>query len=172
MVEERYFERFFAFFIYRKELDGGLLHPGKIIGAFLEAWSYLGDGSLYCHSACDDAGEHTFHGRPTRAIRLKKGDLAWYLGHDRIVPCLVSYQPMTDVEYRRQTRKLGHDLGLDYLDDSYVVYMYGNNHEHPPTWRLFPFSESLSQHNLNRLLETKKWYDSLDAIALQNERKS
>ena len=172
MVEERYFERIFAFFIYRKELDGGLLHPRNIIGEFLEVWSYLGDGSLYCHCACDDAGEQAFHGRAARTIRLGKGDLAWYMGHDRIVPCMVSYQPMTDVEYRKRARKLGHDLGLGYMDDSYVVYMYGNNHEHPPTWRLFPFFGSLSKHNLKRLLETKKWYDDLDAKALQNERKS
>ena len=172
MVEEKYFERVFAFFIYRKELNGALLHPGKTIGAFLEAWSYFGDGRLYCHCACDEAGEQPFYGRSTRTIRLRKSDLAWYMGHDRIVPCMVSYQPMTDVEYRKRARELGHDLGLDYMDDSYVVYMYGNNHEHPPTWRLFPFFGKLSNHNLKRLLETKKWYDDLDAKALQNERKS
>ena len=172
MVEEKYFDRVFAFFIYRKELNGALLHPGKTIGAFLEAWSYFGDGRLYGHCACDEAGEQPFYGRSTRTIRLRKSDLAWYMGHDRIVPCMVSYQPMTDVEYRKRARKLGHDLGLGYMDDSYVVYMYGNNHEHPPTWRLFPFFGSLSKHNLNRLLETKKWYDDLDAKALQNERKS
>ena len=60
MVEEKYFERVFAFFIYRKELNGALLHPGKTIGAFLEAWSYVGDGRLYCHCACDEAGEQPF----------------------------------------------------------------------------------------------------------------
>ena len=172
MVGERYFERFFAFFIFRKELDGGILHPRETVGEFQEAWSYFGDGSLYCHCACDDAGEQSFHGRPARTIRLGKGDLAWFIGHDRIVPCMVSYQPMTNAEYRRRTRELGHDLGLDYMDDSYVVYLYGNNHEHPPAWRLFPFSGSISKHNLGRLLETKKWYDDLDANALRNERES
>ena len=85
---------------------------------------------------------------------LKRGELAWYMGFKRIIPCIVDILPMTDVEYRRRARKLGQDMGLDYSDDSYLVYLCGKGeqdpmamHEHPLTWMLFPYFGDISKRN-------------------------
>ncbi|MBQ7177246.1 MAG: hypothetical protein IJS08_07505 [Victivallales bacterium] len=152
--KEKKYTRFFAFFIYRRVLDEGLHGPFDIISEFHEVWSYQGDGSFYCHGACDDTCERHFFGRDASTIMLKKGELAWYMAYDKIIPCIVSILPMTDVEYRRRVRELGHDMGLDYSDDSYLVYKCCKgepdlmvSHEHPVTWELFPFFGSLSKRN-------------------------
>ncbi len=46
---EKSYSRFFAFFIYEKTLNGGLSGPWNGISEFQAAWSYLPDGSFYCH---------------------------------------------------------------------------------------------------------------------------
>ena len=149
------------FFIYEKTLNGGLDGPWNGICEFQAAWSYLGDGTFYCHGDCDDRCEKHFHGRPENTIKLKEGDFAWYLNRNRIVPCLIGSLPMTDMEYQQLLVKHGReDIGLDYSDDSYCVYLYGNDHDHPLTWRLFPYFGNLSKRNAQRLLKSKQWYES------------
>ena len=150
--------RFFAFFILEKTLNDGFHGPWKGISEFQAAWSYLGDGTFYCHGDCDDTSEKRFHGRPESTIMLKEGDFAWYLDRNQIVPCLVGGLPMTDTEYQKQVEKLGHDMGMDYSDDSYCVYLYGNNHTHPLTWKLFPYFGNLSKRNAQRLLKSQQWW--------------
>ena len=150
--------RFFAFFIFEKTLNDGLHGPWKGVCEFQAAWSYLGDGTFYCHGDCDDACEKRFHGRPESTIMLKEGDFAWYLDSKQIVPCLVGGLPMTDTEYQKRVEKLGHDMGLDYSDDCYCVYLYKNNHTHPLTWKLFPYFGNLSKRNAQRLLKSQQWW--------------
>lgn len=152
--KEKEYTQFFAFFICRRVLDEGLLGPFNTICEFQEVWSYQGDGSFYCHGQCDEACERHFHGRAAHTIMLKKGELAWYMGFDKIIPCVVSILPITDVEYRRRARELGHGMGLDYSDDSYLVYKCCKgepdlmaSHEHPVAWELFPYFGSLSKRN-------------------------
>ena len=150
--------RFFAFFILEKTLNDGLRGPWKGICEFQAAWSYLGDGTFYCHGDCDDTCEKRFHGRPESTIMLKKGDFAWYLTGNKIIPCLVGSLPMTDTEYQKKVEKLGHDMGMDYSDDCYCVYLYGNNHTHPLTWKLFPYFGNLSKRNAQQLLKSQQWW--------------
>lgn len=150
--------RFFAFFIFEKTLNDGLSGPWKEISEFQAAWSYLGDGTFYCHGDCDDTSEKRFHGRPESTIMLKEGDFAWYLDRNQIVPCLVGGLPMTDTEYQKKVEKRGHDMGMDYSDDCYCVYLYGNNHTHPLTWKLFPYFGNLSKRNAQRLLKSQQWW--------------
>jgi hypothetical protein len=157
---QKSYSRFFAFFIFEKTLNDGLHGPWKGISEFQAAWSYLPDGTFYCHGDCDDICEKRFHGRAENTIMLKEGDFAWYLNRNRIVPCLVGSLPITDMEYQKYVEKLGHDMGLDYSDDSYCVYLYGNDHDHPLTWRLFPYFGNLSKRNAQRLLKSKQWYES------------
>ena len=45
-------------------------------------------------------------------------------------------------------------------DDSYCVFLYGNDHDHPLTWRLFPYFGNLSKRNAQRLLKSKQWYEN------------
>ena len=153
-------EEFFAFFIYMKTLDEGLLDPMHEVSLFQEVWSYYGDGSFYCHGSCDDNCRKPFRGRPAKTIHLRVGDPAWYWSHKCITPCIVASLPLTDVQYRRWAKRLGHEVGLDCTDDSYTVFTYDNQHEHPQTWTLFPFFGPISNHNLKRLLATQMEYDS------------
>lgn len=164
--KEKEYTRFFAFFIYRRILDYGLRGPFESISYFQEAWSYLGDGSFYCHGECDDTCERHFHGRAAQTIMLKRGELAWYMGFRRIIPCIVDLLPMTDVEYRRRAQELGHDLGMDYSDDVYLVYLCGKGepdpmamHHHPMTWMLFPYFGDISKRNMEFLQAIMKKID-------------
>lgn len=153
---QKSYSRFFAFFIFEKTLNDGLCKPREGICDFQAAWSYLADGTFYCHGDCDDACEKRFHGRPESTIMLKEGDFAWYLDRKQIVPCLVGGLPMTDMEYQKHVEKLGHDMGMDFSDDCYCVYLYGNNHTHPLTWKLFPYFGNLSKRNAQRLLKSQQ----------------
>ena len=155
-------DSFFAFFVYMKRLDEGLQPPNHEVSEFQEVWSYYGDGSFYCHGSCDAACRKHFRGRSAQTILLRVGDPAWYWTFDRITPCMVSILPLTDVKYRRWVKKLGHEVGLDYTDDSYTVILYDNNHAHPNTWELFPFFGPISPRNLKRLMASRQEFDSRD----------
>ena len=93
---------------------------------------------------------------------LKKGDLAWCMMGKRIYPCLVFLTPMTDVEYENRVKAYGHELGMDYSDDCYLVSLYGEEHEHPNTWTLFPYSSpclgNISRRHLERLLACRNLF--------------
>ncbi len=153
-------DEFFAFFIYLKTLDEGLLDPKHEVSEFQEVWSYYGDGSFYCHGSCDENCRKPFRGRLARTIHLRVDDPAWYWSHNCITPCIVSHLPLTNVGYRRWAKRLGHDVGLDCTDDCYTVILYDNQHAHPQTWELFPFFGPISRRNLNRLLASQKEFDS------------
>ena len=106
-----------------------------------------------------------FHGRPAETIKLKVGGLSWYWRGDTIESCLVFATPCTTEEYAARCRKHGVTLDgpnaikHDYSDDCCGVDNYGHNHNHPLTWQLFPFTGKIIKRNMERLLETQKWYD-------------
>ncbi|MBQ7652027.1 MAG: hypothetical protein IJS15_13765 [Victivallales bacterium] len=157
------YRRLFAFFIYEKIMDDCLHGKLEEFNRFKAVWSYYDDGTFYCHGDCDDACTKPFRGRPARTIMLKRGDLAWYMGYKRIYPCLVGMTPFTDAEYRRRTKELGHDMGLDCTDDSYTVYLYDHEHQHPNTWTLFPYFGKISRRHLEALLACRQHYLDDDA---------
>ena len=100
-----------------------------------------------------------------KTIKLKVGGLSWYWRGDTIEPCLVFATPCTMKEYAARCRKHGVDpdgpnaLKYDYSEDCYGVDNYGHDHNHPFTWQLFPFTGKITKRNMERLMETQKWYD-------------
>ena len=93
------------------------------------------------------------------SIRLKVGDLAWSWWYGRIIPCLIGALPFSDVRYQERIRELGHEMNLDYTDDSYMVYT-GHGHEHPECWRCLPYYGKISRRNLQRLYADKRREES------------
>lgn len=156
--KEKYggYSEYHCFVIYEKTLNRGLSRKWESICEFEGIRSYLPDGTLYCDSPYDDACEKPFRGRPAETIQLKVGDIAWYWWYDRIYPCIVAVLPPTDVRYRQRIEELGHEMGLDYTDDSYKVYTYGNGHEHPECWRCMPYYGKISKRTLQRLYACKR----------------
>ena len=153
---EKEYSEFHCFVIFGKTLNRGLSEKFDAVCEFDSVRSYFPDGTLYCDSPCDDAGEKPFRGRPAESIRLNVGDLAWCWQHDRIFPCLVAKLPLTDLRYRELVRKLGHELRLDQFDDSYRVYTCDSGHQHPECWRCMPYYGKISQRNLQRLHACKR----------------
>ena len=153
--ESAYYD-FHCFVIFEKTLNGDLGKKWDTVCEFQSIRSYLPDGTLYCDSPYDDGCEKPFCGRPEETIKLKAGDLAWFLDRDRIRPCLVAILPFTDTFYRKKVEEDGHEMGLDYTDDSYKVYTCGNGHEHPECWRCMPYYGKISKRNLQRLHACKR----------------
>ena len=156
LIKENQWSTFFAFFIYERELNPCLDEEGY---GYQGVTSYYPDGTLYCESPYDVSCKKIFRGRPAETIKLKVGDLAWFWRGDTIEPCLVFATPCTTEEYAAICQKNGVDPQYDYSDDCYGVYNYGHNHDHPYTWCLFPFTGKITQRNMERLLETQKWWD-------------
>ena len=156
IANESVFFDFHCFIIYEKTLNRGWSEKFMTVCEFESVRSYLPDGTLYCDSPYDDACEKPFRGRPAETVKLKPGDIAWCLWYGRICPCLVAGLPLTDVQYRGQVRKLGHEMGLDYSDDSYRVYTCGDGHIHPECWRCMPYYGTISRRNLQRLYACKR----------------
>ncbi|GEM_PF-5995105 len=159
-IKERPWSNFFAFFIYERQLNLPCLNDA----GYQSVTSYLADGTFYCYSPCDSACVKPFKGRPAESIRLRKGDLAWYWSGDHIEPCLVGFQPYTEEQYADYCKERGHSADdpdfhpFDGTDDCYLVYNYNNDHNHPECWQLFPFSGTLTQGNMDRLLASRKWW--------------
>lgn len=159
-VRERRWSRFFAFFIYERQVNRPCLNGD----GYRAVTSYLADGTCFCYSPYDAACEKPFKGRPTESIKLKIGDIAWCWRWDYIEPCLVGSLPYTEEEYAAYCKERGHSADdpsyhpFDYSDDCYLVYTGNNDHEHPPCWQVFPFSDSLTERNKERLLASKKWW--------------
>ena len=162
LIKENQWSTFFAFFIYERELNPCLEEEGY---EYQGVTSYYSDGTLYCESPYDMSCKKIFRGRPAETIKLKVGDLAWYWHGDTIEPCLVFATPCTTEEYAASCWKHGVDpdgpnaIKYDYSDDCYGVDNYGHDHNHPFTWQLFPFTGKITKRNMERLLETKKWYE-------------
>ena len=78
----------------------------------------------------------------------------WWYGS--IYPCLVGALPFSDVRYRERVRELGHEMRLDYTDDSYMVYTADRGHEHPECWRCMPYYGKISRRNLQKLYACKR----------------
>lgn len=154
-MESKYSD-FHCFVIFEKPLNGGLTKKWNTVCNFQSVRSYFPDGTLYCDSPCDDGCEKPFRGRPEDSIKLKVGDLAWLWDRDRIRPCLVAVLPFTDTFYRKKVEEYGHEMGLDYTDDSYTVYTCDNGHEHPECWRCMPYYGKISKRNLQWLYASKK----------------
>lgn len=153
---------FHCFFIFEKTLNRGLTGKFESVCNFEAVRSYLPDGTLFCDSPYDDACEKPFRGRPAETIKLNVGDLAWYWRWDRICPCLVTGLPFTDAAYREQVRKLGHEMRLDFCDDSYTVYTCDfGGHEHPEVWRCMPYYGKISKRNLQRIHTSRKREEEL-----------
>ena len=153
---EASFSDFHCFIIYEKLLNRGLSDKFMTVCEFESVRSYLPDGTLYCDSPYDDACEKPFRGRPAETIKLKPGDLAWYWWYGSIYPCLVGALPFSDVRYQERVRELGHEMRLDYSDDSYTVYTTDRGHEHPECWRCMPYYGTISRRNLQRLYACKR----------------
>ena len=156
LIKDNQWSTFFAFFIYERELNPFLEEEGY---GYQGVTSYYPDGTLYCESPYDVSCKKIFRGRPAKTIKLKVGDLAWYWHGDTIEPCLVFATPWTTEEHAAICQKNGVDPKCDFFDDCYGVYNYGHNHDHPFSWRLFPFTGKITKRNMDRLLETKKWWD-------------
>lgn len=157
LANPRHYDRRFCFIIYEKTLNDGLRPDWQENAEFQAVWSYLPDGTLYCHGDCDDTCTKPFKGRPADEIPMCVGELAWMLTSRKIAPCLVGILPMTDVAYQKQEAALGHSPGYDFVDDSYLVYTY-SFHEHPQTWQVFPYFGRISTRNLNRLMRIRQWH--------------
>ena len=157
VVKERQWDKFFAFFVYERGVNPALNEEG-----FQSVASYYPDGTLYCDSPYDEACKKVFRGRAADTIKLKVGDLGWCWDGKTLEPCLVFAIPFTKEKFAAYCRKNGRDpdtISFDYSDDCYGVYTYNHNHWHPATWRVFPYNETITQRNMARLLETKKWWD-------------
>ena len=152
-----HYSEYHCFVIYEKTLNRGLSRKWESICEFEGIRSYLPDGTLYCDSPYDDACEKPFRGRPAETIQLKIGDIAWFWWYDRISPCLVALLPFTDVYYQKRVKELGHEMGLDYSDDCYMVYTCDRGHEHPECWRCMPYYGKISKRTLQRLYARKMW---------------
>ena len=153
---ESAYSDFHCFVIFEKTLNGGLEKKWDTVCEFQSVRTYFPDGKIYCDSPYDDGCETPFRGRPEETIKLKAGDLAWFWFGDRIQPCLVAVLPVTDVAYLKKVEEYGHEMGLDYTDDSYKVYTCGNGHEHPECWRCMPYYGKISKRNLQRLHACKR----------------
>jgi len=147
---EKRFYAFHCFVIFEKTLNRGLARDSGAVCEFESVRSYFPDGALYCDSPYDDGCEKPFRGRPAETIRLKIGDVAWCWEYGRIIPCLVAGLPLTDAGYLERIRELGHEMGLDGSDDSYMVYTAAR-HEHPECWRCMPFYGKISGRTLQRI---------------------
>ena len=145
------YAEFHCFVIYEKILDRGWSEKSGTVCEFESVRSYLADGSLYCDSPYDDAGEKPFLGRPAETIKLEVGDLAWCWRRDCIYPCLVSELPLTDVLYRQWA-----GTELDHSDDCYLVHTCDTGHEHPECWRCLPYYGKISKRVLDRLRASEK----------------
>ena len=156
LIRENRPSAFFAFFLYERELNPCSGEDGY---GYQGVTSYYPDGTLYCDSPYDVSCRKIFRGRPAETIKLKAGDLGWYWHGDTVEPCLVFAAPCTTEEYAAMCRKNGRDPKFDYSDDCYGVYNYGHNHDHPYCWSLFPFTGKITQRNMERLLETRKWWE-------------
>ena len=155
IAKEGEFFEFHCFIIFEKTLNKGLSGNFESVSEFESVRSYLPDGTPYCDSPYDDACEKPFRGRPAESIRLNVGDIAWYWRYGSIYPCLVGGLPPSDTRYQELVRKLGHEIRLDYSDDSYRVYT-GHGHEHPECWRCMPYYGKISRRNLQRLYKDKQ----------------
>ena len=153
---ERWYSETHCFVIYEKTLNRGLSAKWNSVCEFESIRSYLPDGTLYCDSPYDDACEKPFRGRSAETIRLKVGDLAWCWWCGGIHPCLVAALPMTDVRYQECVRNCGKELGLDYTDDSYTVYLGGYGHDHPECWKCMPYYGKISKRSLQRIHSAKR----------------
>ena len=145
-----------CFVIFEKTLNRGLSAKWDSVCEFESVRSYLPDGTLYCDSPYDDACEKPFRGRPAETIKLKVGDLAWCWWCGGIHPCLVAALPMTDVDYQECVRNCGRELGWDYSDDCYTVYIGGYGHDHPACWRCMPYYGMISKRTLQRIHAAKR----------------
>ena len=154
-----------------KESNRGLSTKAETFGAVCEyeaVRSYFPDGTLYCDSPCDVACEKPFRGRPAETTRLKVGEVAWWWCNNRICPCLVAVLPYTDEYYWQRVAELGHEMALDYTDDSYKVYTCAWGHEHPECWRCMPYYGKISKRVLQRLQACKRREETV----VENWRKS
>ena len=150
------YSEYHCFVIYEKTLNPELSKTGENICEFEGIRSYLPDGTLYCDSPYDDACKKPFRGRPAETIKLKVGDIAWFLRFGHIYPCLVALLPFTDVYYQKRVKELGHEMGLDYVDDCYMVYTRDMGHEHPECWRCMPYYGKISKRCLQRIHASKR----------------
>ncbi len=146
IAREKEYSSFHCFVIYEKTLDRGVSEKTGSVCEFEAVRSYLADGTLYCDSPYDDAGEKPFRGRSAETIKLEVGDIAWCWRYDRIYPCLVAELPLTDVLYRQWS-----GTELNHSDDCYMVYVCGMGHEHPECWRCLPYYGGISKRVLKRL---------------------
>ena len=166
---QRWYSEFHCFLIFEKTLNRGLSAKWESVCQFESVRSYLPDGTLYCDSPYDDACEKPFRGRPAETIKLKVGDIAWCWWGGGIHPCLVSDLPMTDVRYQELVQERGEELGWDFTDDSYTVYIGGYGHDHPVCWNCMPYYGKISKRCLQRIhaskhreeMEREKWWRSL-----------
>lgn len=152
----RAYSKFHCFILFEKILNGGWTKKWESVCEYQGVRSYFPDGTLYCDSPYDDGCEKPFRGRPEESIKLKIGDLAWVLFGDNIYPCLVAERPFTDFQYLQKVRKCGHEMGLDYSDDSYRVYTCSMGHQHPECWRCMPYYGKISKRNLQRLYSCRR----------------
>ena len=155
-LSAHWYSEFHCFVIFEKTLNRGLSAKWDSVCEFESVRSYLPDGTLYCDSPYDDACEKPFRGRSAETIRLKVGDLAWCWWCGGIHPCLVAALPMTDVRYQECVRNYGRELGLDYTDDSYTVYLGGYGHDHPECWKCMPYYGKISKRSLQRIHSAKR----------------
>ena len=164
------YSEYHCFVIYEKTLNRGLSAKWDSVCEFESVRSYLPDGTLYCDSPYDDDCEKPFRGRSAETIKLKVGDLAWCWWYGEIQPCLVAALPMTDVCYQECVRNCGEELGLDYVDDSYTVYIGGFGHTHPECWRCMPYYGKISKRCLQSIHSAKR-REEAEREKWQRERK-
>ena len=166
-------ERIFGFFLYEKILNVGLRKKHKPYGTVVcireyeSVRSYLADGTFWCYYPYPRLphganSEMKFRGR---TVKLKKGDLAFYVCGETITPCIVAETPPTPEDWERErtiTRDGCQDRwsGWHYSEDRYSVYEYGNGRPQPMPWEVFPFFGTISKRNLSRLLKTKEWWET------------
>lgn len=150
------YSEFHCFVIIEKTLNRGLSAKWNSVCEFESVRSYLPDGTLYCDSPYDDACEKPFRGRSPETIRLKVGDLAWCWWCGGIHPCLVAALPLTDKYYQECAQNYGKELGWDYSDDCYMVYIGGFGHTHPESWRCMPYYGKISKRCLQRIYSAKR----------------
>ena len=153
---KRWYSEQHCFVIYEKTLNRGLSEKWKSVCEFEGVRSYLPDGTLYCDSPYDDACEKPFRGRPAETIKLKVGDIAWCWWCGEIQPCLVAALPMTDVRYQECVRNCGEELGWDFTDDCYTVYLGGYGHTHLECWRCMPYYGKISKRCLQKIYASKR----------------
>ena len=168
IAKESRFSAFHCFFIFEKTLNRELSEKFECVCEFESVRTYFPDGTLCCDSPYDGACDKPFRGRPAATVTLKPGELAWYWQWDRISPCLIAIPPMTDERYRQYVQELGHELGLDGSDDSYMVWTVGDGHQHPECWRGLPYYGTISRRNLQRLHACQRREEAM-AAEFRNE---